>query len=209
MSLDASVAREAVEERGGSRAMTKEEELWNTYRQDSMDDFDEEPVVDDNYASYGRYQLVGHGRVTNSNCGKFSSFFGCLRTDLHNKFTLDGNSYRGKVYVKKVFHSCDKPSCPKCFKHGWAVREAHKIEVRLAEASRRFGLVEHIIGSVPPEWYGLNHEELRVKIKEGLSARGIIGGVLIFHGFRYSVARQWYWSPHFHFLGFILGGYEC
>lgn len=50
---------------------------------------------------------------------------------------------------------------------------------------------------------------LRAKILGVLKARGIVGGVLIFHGFRYNKHKRWYWSPHFHVLGFILGGYRC
>ena len=172
------------------------------------DDFDEEPINTSAY-SFGDFQLVGHGRVTNDKCGTFSSFYGCLRTELHNKITLDGKNYKGKVYVRKVFHSCDKPSCPVCYKYGWAVRLAGKIEARLAEASKRFGLVEHIVATVPPKFYGLDYLALRHKIIQVLAVRGIIGGVMIFHGFRYNLRKRWYWSPHFHVLGFILGGYAC
>lgn len=170
------------------------------------DDFDEEPV-DDGYASYGDFQLVGHGIVTNDNCGKFSSFYGCVRTDLHDHVGLNGVNYKGKVFVRRVVHSCDKPSCPVCFKYGWAVREARKIEARLAEASKRFGLVEHIVATVPPKFYGLDYEVLRAKVVKVLAVRGVVGGVLIFHGFRYNLRKCWYWSPHFHCEGFILGGY--
>lgn len=38
---------------------------------------------------------------------------------------------------------------------------------------------------------------------------GVIGGCLIFHGFRFNDVRLWYWSPHFHVLGVIKGGYGC
>jgi len=41
-----------------------------------------------------------------------------------------------------------------------------------------------------------------------LAERGVIGGTIIFHGFRYNLQKQWYWSPHFHVLGFIRGGYS-
>ena len=153
------------------------------------------------------FSLVGNGNVTNSRCGMFSSYWGCVRVELHDKIMLDGQSHKGKVYVQKVFNSCDKPSCPMCFKRGWAVREAGKIEVRLAEASKRFGLVEHIIVGMPSKFWALPFEELRAKCLEALSVRGVIGGCLIFHGFRYNVFKHWYWSPHFHVLGFILGGY--
>jgi len=180
-------------------------ELSQEFRDDRLD----EPDVENTYGSYGDFQLVGKDKVTNGYCGTFKCFYGCARVELHNKITLDGVKYRNKVYVRKVFNSCDKPSCPVCYKFGWAVRQAGKIEMRLAEASKRFGLVEHIVATVPPKFYGLSLEALRIKIVKVLKARGIIGGVLIFHGFRYNLSKSWYWSPHFHVLGFILGGYPC
>ena len=171
------------------------------------DDFDDEPVESGNF-SFGDFQLVGHGEVTNEKCGAFSGhYYGCLNVDLHNKISLGGVNYAGKVYAKPIFHSCDKPSCPKCYRYGWAVREAGKIEARLIEASKRFGLVEHIVATFPPKYYHLTYEQLRLKAIEILKRRGVIGGVLIFHGFRFNKRKYWYFSPHFHVLGFILGGY--
>jgi hypothetical protein len=131
------------------------------------------------------------------------------------------------VYVKDVQHWCDKPSCPICFKHGWAVREAGEIEDRLFEASCGYvdpkgvkhvglGQVEHLSISVPQSWYGLSVEELRERVKKALVRRGVSGAVMIFHGFRYASAQEsrekgvpfgWYWSVHFHVLGFVAGGY--
>ena len=172
------------------------------------DSFDEEPV-ENGYGTFGDFQLVGHGKVTNKFCGKYIGLKGCLRVDLHNLITLDGKSYKGKVFRRIVHHFCNKPSCPVCFKSGWAVRQAGNIEGRLAEASKRFGQVEHIVATVPPKFYGLDYLSLRHKIIKVLALRGIIGGVMIFHGFRYNLRKSWYWSPHFHVLGFILGGYAC
>lgn len=175
---------------------------------DFNENLDEEPENTSKFR-HGDMRLVGHGKQTNSKCGTFSSYYGCARVELHDKITLDGVNYKGKVYVCKILHSCDKPDCPVCYKYGWASRAARKIENRLNEASKRFGLVEHIIATVPPKFYGLDYISLRVKIKEILAARGVIGGVMIFHGFRYNKRKSWYWSPHFHVLGFILGGYKC
>lgn len=171
------------------------------------DDFDEEPLAN-GWGSYGDFQLVGNGEVTNSFCGTFKSFKGCLRSDLHERIgKMRGEDWKGKVFVRKVHHWCNKSSCPICFKSGWAVREARKIEARLEEASKRFGLVEHIIVGIPSKFWGLSFEDLRKKCLEALAVRGVVGGVLIFHGFRYNVQKHWYWSPHFHVLGFIRGGY--
>ena len=172
--------------------------------------------VKNDFWSYGDYELVGHGKQTNSECGKFKRFEGCLNVEAHNTacwFTPDLK--KDAVFVRSVYHSCDKPTCPKCFKYGWAVRQATRMEQRLKKASTRFGLVEHIVASVPHKEYGLSLEELRKKAVEILMNRGIIGGSMIFHAFRYRnrrVARRkalpigWYWNPHFHVLGFVGGG---
>ena len=177
-------------------------------------------LITNEFWSYGDFELVGHGKQTNENCGRFVSFKGCLHTELHDKTTLDGVNYKGKVFVRKVHASCDKPTCPVCYKSGWAVREADRITQRIREASKTAGVAEHIIVSVPKVDYGLDFEKLRLKAVKVLSSRGVIGGVLIFHGFRYRSydvynngirnMRGWYWSPHFHCIGFILNGYaQC
>ena len=170
------------------------------------DDFDFEPVEKGNFR-FGDFELVGHGEVTNEKCGTFSSYYGCLNVDLHDKITLDGKNFKGKIYARPIFHSCDKPSCPTCYKYGWAVRECLRVEARLAEASKRFGLVEHIAMTFSPKYYHLDYKALRALAIKFLKARGVVGGCLIFHGARYNLRKQWYWSPHFHVLGFILGGY--
>jgi hypothetical protein len=179
-------------------------------------DFPPVKTVISEWASNGLFTLVGQGKQTNSKCGQFAGFTGCMHTELHNHVGLDGVNYAGLVYVHLNFHSCDKPSCPVCFKRGWAVRQAGHVKQRLDEASKRHGLVEHIIAPVPPSDFGLSYEVIHAKVLKALKARGIIGGCLIFHGFRYANFKEserrnvpfgWYWSPHFHCLGFIEKGY--
>ena len=172
-----------------------------------LEDYLDEEPVDDSYGSLGEFRLVGHGKVASDNCGRWLRFKGCIRADLHDRIAVNGENFKGKAFIRIIHHSCDRPSCPVCFKSGWAVRQAEKIEMRLAEGSKRFGLVEHIVASVPLKDYGLKFESLRNRIVKVLAVRGVVGGVLIFHGFRYNVRHQWYWSPHFHVLGFVLGGY--
>ncbi len=181
----------------------------------SFGEFVPELVVLNEFWSHGEYELVGHRKQTNENCGKHKHLSGCLSVELHNAVRwffpyLKKNS----VFVKPVYWSCDKPTCEVCYKYGWATREAFRIEKRINEASKRFGLAEHIIVSVPPNDYGLSLEGLRVRIRKILAARGVIGGVMIFHGFRYRnrwFARKkklpigWFWSPHMHVIGFIGG----
>ena len=175
----------------------------------NLEDGFDEPDVESVWGSYGDFRLVGHGKVTNGYCGKFASFWGCLRTDLHNLITLGGVNYADKAFIRRIFNSCDKPSCPVCYKYGWGVREARKIEARLLEASKRFGLAEHIVATVPPKFFHLEHTALRAKVRKILADRKIIGGVMIFHGFRFDKFKRPYWSPHFHVLGYLLGGYPC
>ena len=85
----------------------------------------DETFVRNEFWSYGGYELVGHGKQTNAECGKFKRFDGCLNVEAHNAarwFTTD--LAKDSVYVRSVYHSCDKPTCPVCFKFGWAVRQA-------------------------------------------------------------------------------------
>jgi hypothetical protein len=171
------------------------------------DDLDDEPLTE-GWGSYGDFQLVGCGRQTNGSCGLFKSRKVCLREDLHRLITLDGVNFAGKVFVRKYHSWCHRPSCPTCYRHGWAIREATTIEARLKEASKRFGQVEHIVVSVAVRDYGLKYESLRKKVDRALFNCGIVGGVKIFHGFRYNLRKHWFWSVHFHVLGFVLGGYS-
>lgn len=159
------------------------------------------------YAEFGDFQLVGNGEQTNEYCGRFIRMEGCLREDLHRIMTLDGVNYAGKIYRRLVHHWCNKPSCPICYKSGWDVRSAFRITARLKEASKRFGQIEHLMISLPTKDYGLSLKAMRAKVKRLLKKRGVIGGCAIFHAFRYNLRDLWYFSPHFHVVGFILGGY--
>ena len=179
-------------------------ELSQEFGEDRFDESD----IDNSYATHGNFQLVGNGKITNENCGQFKGLWGCLHDENHDVIAPDGKNYKGKVYVKKVRFTCHKPSCPVCFKYSWAVREAKSIEARLVARSKRFGEVEHIVCSVPVRDYSLSLKALRKKIIKILRDCGIIGGVLIWHGFRYNLGKRWYWSVHFHILGFVLGGYS-
>ena len=178
-----------------------------------------EPVVEGN-GVYGNFQLVGHGSITDVlHCGAFLSFKGCKRVDLHEGEVWKGQDCTGKAYVRVVHHWCNNSRCPRCFESGFSVREAGKIEQRLVEGAKRFGLVQHIVASVPLKDYGLSFEDMRGYAVKALVARSVVGGVVIFHGFRFanlheSLVRRvpfgWRWSPHFHCLGYILSGFrEC
>ena len=134
-----------------------------------------------NVVCIGFFGLAGCGEVTNGSCGKFKVPYGCDRVELHGHVGFDGVNYAGRVFVKKMFMSCDKPSCPVCYKFGWAVREGKKIGVRLDEASKMYGVVEHLSVSVPVKWYRLPFQVLVERVWSALVERGAIGGVLVFH----------------------------
>jgi hypothetical protein len=180
------------------------------------------------WATHGIYQVVGNGKVTDSNpnspkkCGKMYGFIGCTKLHLHDRTTLDGINHHGNAYIKKRIRRCFNPRCPECFK-AWAVREAKVAAWRIEKASRKFGKAEHIIASVPKAEYGMFDQEYggylrgRVQVQKILGDRGIIGGGLIFHGFRFATAREsrlkrvpfgWYWSLHWHTVGFLADGYS-
>lgn len=162
------------------------------------------------------YQRVGQGKQTSYRCGQFLGWSGCLNVEGHNHTTLDGVDHTGKVFIKRVFHSCDRPECPVCFKKGWAIREAGKAESRLKEAQKRFGVAEHIIDSIPIAEYGLPFEKLKANSLKAMRTRGYIGGIMIFHAQRFAnpmeaarkgITAGWRYAPHFHYVGFLDGGY--
>jgi hypothetical protein len=163
------------------------------------------------HSDYSGLGLAGGGEVTKVGCGRFKGTYGCDRVELHNHVGLDGVNYAGKVFVKKVFMSCDKPSCPICYKFGWAVREGKKVGVRLEEASKTYGDPDHLSISIPLAWYALPFKLLVKRVWNALVERGAVGGVLIFHRdrFRGPNHSKPYWSFHFHFLGFVPERSKC
>ena len=196
-----------------------------TNQVENEDDDCEPETKHDPWGRYGKYQLVGNGEVTNPEnaegtnpkaCGRFYGFNGCVHTELHDVTTLDGLNHKGMAFVSKRFRYCDKPTCPICYSH-WAWVQSNSITIILAEASKKQGKIEHIIVGVPQVHYSLSFEEMRKKAQKALDARGIKGGGLIFHAFRYRkhnktvggilYPRGWYWSCHWHVIGFLVDGY--
>ena len=173
-------------------------------------DSDVEPPVKDGFGEFGDLQLVGHGEQTNPYCGMYAGLKGCLNVEKHNKAVFDKNgalvNCSGKIFRRIIRNSCNRPSCPVCY-ISWAMREAKKIAFILGEASKQHGKVEHILISVPVQDYDLDYKALRRKVIKVAKDRGIIGGSIICHAFRYNRIKKWYLSIHFHILGFIFGGY--
>jgi hypothetical protein len=181
--------------------------------------------------SWGKWILVGHGKISKISCGKFKSFKICSRTELHGQSKLNGENHAGEVFVHKVHQWCHSPLCPTCFLYGWAKREADHATQRLEKASKGYvdekgvkhaplGNPQHIVVSPPETDWGLaefQNSKFIEKVKRLINEVGIEGGCIIFHGFRCAsweesigkhVQYGWRWSPHAHIVGFILGGYS-
>jgi len=184
-------------------------------------------AIESGLVRLGVYELVGHG-VAKATCGKYIRTLACLNVAGHEGTRFDKNGglvdHSGEVFVKRVKLHCGRPSCPSCYRF-WANREANKMEYRLEEArkllvktNKKTAVVEHLCISLPESMYGLSEKVMRKKVDAGLKARNIVGGGLIFHGFRFANFEEafrinrpsgWRWSPHVHVLGFVLGGYGC
>jgi hypothetical protein len=177
------------------------------------EEFDEENYqrfVNSSFGTCGANQLVGHGDPCEKG-GEYRGRYGCLNTEGHElPLQLRGRKdFKERLYQHPVFYSCHKPSCPKCYR-SWMVREAKAIEFRLLEAERFSGRVEHFVASVPPERYGLDFVPMRRLTLKALARRGVVGGCMIYHAFRENKSTgYWFFSPHWHVLGFIAGGYRC
>ena len=201
------------------------EQIYRIYQDDMKDDVAVDVEAESSFrkvnATWGRhgdFELVGLEAPTNRSCGSHSHLEGCLNLKGHVN-TLDGN-FKGKAYVYVASIHCNKPSCSVCYQFGWGAREARKAEKRLKFASRQFGSIEHIVLSVPVADYGLSYEKLHAKALKVAFKRGIIGGLIIFHAFRYHGFREWqklstfdeslgwYFAPHWHIVGFMKESYN-
>ncbi len=172
-------------------------------------------------AHHGLWELVGQHPATNSYCGTFSHFKGCLRVDLHSQANLEGVSHVGDAFVRKIHRWCNSPLCSVCCFSGWAKRLADHATQRIEVASKHYGLPQHIIVSPPESDWGLfefENAKFRLKNKKLLYSLGVVGGCMLNHGFSYYSYREsiekgglwgWNWHPHLHVVGFILGGYKC
>lgn len=164
---------------------------------------------------FGIHELVGHGEVGSEFCGQFRRLDGCLgRNGAHDRVDVYGHNFHGKVALQKTFMRCNSPRCPTCFRKAWAKREAERGTARLNEASKKFGLIEHGTASVPLRDYDMllrmNAKEFKAYwryVESLLSARGVVGGISMFHPARYNPVDGWHWSPHFHFLGVLVPSY--
>ncbi len=130
-------------------------------------------------------------------CGDWK-FKGCLNVKAHEK-----SEYKDKVFVKTFQKCCFRASCELCIKK-WAGREANKATRRIEKYSKLSKKpAKHIIVSIPTWHYDLDHKSMKKEVYRILKKVGAIGGAVIFHPFRFNNLEQlWYYSPHFHILGF-------
>ena len=164
------------------------------------------PVED----GHSNYEPVGRGLKTSPFCGKHVGYNICRNIAEHEGVVIDGEDWTDKLGVAHKHLWCHKSSCPVCFIRGWSVRGARHIEGRLNEGVKRgLGKVEHVMVSVPVADRNLSESVLRKKCRDALFDRGVIGGCMIFHGFRVDKRLgKLVWSAHYHVLGFIEGGFD-
>ncbi len=144
------------------------------------------------------WQLPGHGKAYDD-CGSWR-YRGCLDVYSHVQNELD-QSIKEKIYVEWYHRSCVRAECPICYEK-WAGKEAAKIEHRL-KYFWKYGKVIHVTVS-PSEKDAVNmpFEKLIAKMYRIAKQRGLKGGSCIWHPWREHDNGSWYFSPHFHVLGF-------
>lgn len=167
------------------------------------------------------FPLVGSNVEKSSDfCGTFSRNVGCLEGHLHighnvpsgvgGQSFLDGKISRGGfgVFVVHAFR-CTDPLCPECCLH-WAKLQAARALRRFKAFESAFPLhqLRHVVISVPEYEIGLSFSDMKKRINVILGAVGVEGGLYMFHPKRYNrFKRCWYFSPHFHILGYVLNGW--
>ena len=161
---------------------------------------------------------AGDGEASGDDCGKPCRALRCVH---HEQPVFYGTPHTCRI----VFHSCNHPTCPVCV-HRWAHREAAAATPRLlavsglyqgvkgvaGDASRYIGRLKHAVFSPPRVlWAHLSPETataadyrtLRRLAIAAAKVAGILGGTVVFHPWRGGHRGEpWYWSPHFHILGY-------
>lgn len=116
---------------------------------------------------------------------------GCLNSSKHPG---------GKIFVKAYRKSCSKASCPICFV-SWSMKESHRASHRMRSFKpSKYRAPIHVVFSPPKGVYD-NIKELREMMYRLSKIVGLYGGMSVFHPYRCGTG-EWYWSPHFHTLGY-------
>jgi hypothetical protein len=145
------------------------------------------------------WSLPGHGEPY-ADCGSWRKR-GCLEVENHVDNGLFENMV-GKVYVEMYRRSCVRAQCPICYED-WAGKEAKKIEHRLGAVGRSMGMAIHLILSPSKhDLYGVEYPSLKKKAYLIARKSGFLGGSCMFHPWREDDRGLWYFSPHFHMIGY-------
>jgi len=168
--------------------------------------YEEKTVLDDylhevgNFAEvdYLGYEMPGSDEEPRHDwCGTWGTK-GCLNSEKHPE---------EKDFVKSYLKSCYSPLCPTC-KNPWLYREAKAATKRIEYYAKKSGKhVKHLVWS-PAPYNPIIHKSLKVMRKACYAAMKEIhftGAAVIFHAYRDRVVngyKEWYYSPHFHLVGF-------
>ena len=108
-----------------------------------------------------------------------------------------------KVYVRRYQKSCSRAECPVCFER-WAAKEAHAVDSRVSrfKISRTKHPIHVIVSPNDGDIQTLEYSKLRSRAYLLLEKVGCIGGSMIVHPFRFDRERGWFFSPHFHVIGY-------
>lgn len=130
-------------------------------------------------------------------CGLWRSV-GCLNIEKHKQL-----GFGDVVFVKQYQRSCFRPVCKICYEK-WIGRQANRSTTRIQKYSEQTGRIPiHVVLSVSNWDFYLPFKEMKKKARKILKEIGMAGYAMIFHPFRFNKKiRCWYYSPHFHVVGF-------
>jgi len=113
------------------------------------------------------------------------------------------------VYAQSRRLTCKRAECSTCW-DSWLIRESSRVTERIEKfrmLSQRNGFRSckpiHVIVS-PSKWlWNVTWTELKKSFRRMVKRAGIVGGVCMFHAFRLnSDGKTWFYSPHFHMIGY-------
>ena len=148
------------------------------------------------------FALTGSGSAYSS-CGSYFTKACLDATAHHSRNTLFEGinpNHEGSAYLRRFKKSCDRALCPVCW-GDWANREKDQAVQRIRAFKIR-GKPIHLAVSVPKKDWVLSIADMRIEVYKSLRAVHCIGGMLIYHPKRQKLDKSWFFSPHFHVLGY-------
>ncbi|BDQ30592.1 hypothetical protein NZNM25_07660 [Nitrosopumilus zosterae] len=121
---------------------------------------------------------------------------GCIHSEDHQ-------THDGKIFIRRYQLSCFRPACKTCWEK-WIGRQSNVATRKIERYSKKENISPiHIVLSVSNWDYELDYKQMKQKARKILNEIKIRGGSIIFHPFRFNKKiRCWYFSPHFHVVGF-------